>query len=108
MIVKRLNEPNIYNIPPSSSFADNLVLGITRRVRNNFERLSKVTVLLPTRRACTSVRDAFLRLNNGRSMLLPRLRPLGDMGEEELDLSYDKSLGADEETAEMVKIPPSI
>ena len=45
--------------------------------------LARVTVLLPTRRACRSLREAFLRASDGRALLLPSLRPLGDLDSDE-------------------------
>lgn len=64
--------------------------------------LSRVTILLPTRRSIAALRAAFLRLSQGRAMLLPRLRPLGDVDEDELDLTA----GADGATT--LDIPPAI
>ena len=52
-------------------------------------RLSRITVLLPTRRAARSLREAFLRLTGeaagGAPLLLPRMRPIGDLDADELD-----------------------
>ena len=47
--------------------------------------LSRVTVLLPTRRAARSLQDAFLTATDGRAMLLPRIRPISE-GDDELSL----------------------
>ena len=47
---------------------------------------------MPTRRACRALREAFLRRSQGRPLLLPRLRPLGDVDDEELSLSGDVGL----------------
>ena len=62
--------------------------------------LSDVLILLPNRRAVRSLRDAFLRQAGGKSMLLPRIEPIGDVDEDELFLSgnlpqatWDKDLG---------------
>ena len=38
--------------------------------------LSRATVLLPTRRACRTLGEAFLRASGGRPLLLPRIQPL--------------------------------
>jgi len=64
--------------------------------------LSRMTVLLPTRRAARSLADAFLRGGNGRPLLLPRLRPVGDLDPDEL------AFLADETTAESLDVPPAI
>ncbi|MBV8505203.1 MAG: double-strand break repair protein AddB [Alphaproteobacteria bacterium] len=54
--------------------------------------LPRITVLLPTRRAVRSLRDAFLRVAPdgkvvGTPLLLPRMRPIGDLASDELSLS---------------------
>ncbi|MCH8097429.1 MAG: double-strand break repair protein AddB [Proteobacteria bacterium] len=49
--------------------------------------LARVTILLPTRRACRSLAEAFGRLGAGRPLLLPRMMPLGDLDEDEIELS---------------------
>ena len=43
--------------------------------------MADATVLLPTRRACITLRDAFLRVSGGQALVLPRLLPLGDLDE---------------------------
>src|SRR6185437_10336517 len=51
------------------------------------------TILLPTRRAARSLREAFLRACGGRAMLLPRLVPVGDLDSEELAFAGDGDAG---------------
>ena len=53
--------------------------------------LSRMTVLLPTRRACRSLAEAFLRAGNGQPLLLPRLKPVGDLDLDELAFLSDES-----------------
>src|SRR5437764_471978 len=55
-------------------------------------KMARITVLLPTRRAVRSLREAFLRVapdgkEVGSPLLLPRMRPIGDLGSDELSLS---------------------
>ena len=64
--------------------------------------LSRMIVLLPTRRACRSLTEAFLRAGNGKPLLLPRLRPVGDLDLDEL------AFLADESDAEGLDLPPAI
>lgn len=75
--------PTVYTIPAGAPFVDVLARGLIDRYGGDPLAFSRVTVLLPTRRACRSLREAFLRVSDGRAMLLPALRPLGDLGEEE-------------------------
>src|SRR5437868_6565328 len=73
-------------------------------------RLSRMTVLLPTRRAVRSLREAFLRLSGeggeaGTPLLLPRLRPIGDLDADEIGLGLGLSEGGDDPS---LAIPPAI
>ena len=70
----------LYTIPLHRPFADALVAGLLAGDR---DRLGATLLLLPSRRACLTVRDTFLRLSEGRPLLLPRLQPIGDSEGEE-------------------------
>jgi ATP-dependent helicase/nuclease subunit B len=85
--------PHVYSISPCVSFADALVGTLMEKYGATPESLAEITLLLPTRRACRTVRDAFLRRGNGQVMLLPRMHPIGDLDEEELSLSGWKEIG---------------
>ncbi len=78
--------PAIYTIPPSLPFVDALAAGLFSRHGGDPLELSDIIVLLPTRRAILGLREAFLRLS-GRPMLLPAMRPIGDVDEEEFELT---------------------
>lgn len=75
----------IYTIPAGLSFVDVLARGILDEAGDDPLSLARVQILLPTRRACRSLRDAFLRLSD-KPLLLPRMDPIGDVDEEELSL----------------------
>ncbi len=91
----------VYTIPAGLSFVDVLARGIMERAGDDPLSLARIQVLLPTRRACRSLREAFLRLSGGRPLLLPRMNPIGDVDEEELSLSLS---GVEDELA----LPPAI
>ena len=76
-------ERQIYTIPSDIPFLESLAQGLLLRTQYDFAR---TLVLLPTRRACRSLRDTFLSLNDGKPILLPRMQPLGDVDQDELDL----------------------
>ena len=76
--------PEVYNIGAGIPFVDVLATGILAKTDDEAVALAAVTVLLPTRRACRALGEAFLRLSGGRPLLLPKLTPLGDIDEEEL------------------------
>jgi len=78
----------VYSIPAERSFVDALADGLLREWGDDPLALSEVMVLLPTRRACRSLREAFLRRAQGAALLLPRMRPIGDVDVEEMILGF--------------------
>ena len=79
--------PEIYNISAHLSFVDVLAQGVIDRFGDTPLELSEVLILLPNRRAVRSLREAFLRLNDGKSSILPNMQPIGDVDEDGLVLS---------------------
>ncbi len=78
-----VRKPAVFSISPDQPFVDTLARGILEDTGGDPLALSALTVLLPTRRACRALREAFLRLNDGQPLLLPRLMPLSDMAEDD-------------------------
>lgn len=95
---------DVYTIPPDMSFVDALATGLMARYGHDPLTLGRVTVLLPTRRAVKSLREAFLRLTGGQPLLLPAMQPIGDVDEEELVLSGGALGGA----AAALDLPPEM
>ena len=92
----------IFTIPPGLAFVDALAAGLIARAGAGPLDLSRMTVLLPTRRACRALADAFLRAGDRRAAILPRLVPIGDADEDEL------ALAALEGAADALDLPPAI
>jgi ATP-dependent helicase/nuclease subunit B len=67
--------------------------------------LTTATIYLPTRRACRLARDVFLDTLGRNAALLPRIRPIGDIDEDELAFA-DAATGAVAETA--LDLPPAL
>jgi ATP-dependent helicase/nuclease subunit B len=82
-----MTTPNIYTIPPEADFMACLAAGIMADSQAKKIPLIDYRILLPTRRACAILRDAFRHAAHGHSLLLPQLQPLGDMSTEELTLA---------------------
>ena len=78
---------HIYNVPQSCSFVDVLAQKFGLIYQNNPDGLAGLMFLLPNRRACLSLRDAFVRLNGLKPTLLPKIIPIGDLEEDEISLS---------------------
>lgn len=75
--------PNITTIPSSLPFADTLAGGILEKYGRDPLLLANIKILLPNRRACKALQESFLRMSNGKPMLLPDMQPIGDLGDEE-------------------------
>lgn len=97
---------SVYTIPPQRDFVTALARGLFDRFGGAPESLAPVLVLLPTRRACRTLREAFLRLSGGAPLLLPRMRPIGDVDEDDLALSAGDDLPPDD--GSLFETPPAI
>jgi len=93
---------NVFTIPAGIPFAKALAARLLEEHSDKPESLPDILILLPTRRACRTVREAFLQLNEGRPIMLPALQALGDIDEEELSLS----IAGQEGTANLLNLPP--
>lgn len=99
-----VDHPTIYSIPPGIPFVDALALGLLERHTDDPLALSAATILLPTRRACRALTEAFLRRSDGAALLLPRMLPIGETEE------IDPLLAAEDEPGgrDALDLPPSI
>jgi len=80
-----VQSPSIYTIDPSVSFVDALVDGLLAEANGDPLVLSQMVILVPNRRAQRSLQEAFLRKLEHRTTLLPVMRPIGDVDEEEVN-----------------------
>jgi ATP-dependent helicase/nuclease subunit B len=98
-------QSKVYTIAAHRPFLVTLAAGLLEMAGADPLQLPRITVLLPTRRAVRSLRDAFLRIapdgkEVGTPLLLPRMRPIGDLDSDELSLSNGG--------AEDLAVPPPI
>ncbi len=96
-------EPTVFTVPPGIAMVDALAAGLLDRCRDDPLSLGDITVLLPTRRACRSLADAFLRQSGGAALLLPRLQPLGETDETEALFAMEE-----EPVGGIADLPPAI
>ncbi len=103
-------KPRIYSIPAHQPFVDALAGGIASAAGDDPAALAGYRVLLPTRRSCRSLREAFLRLGGGQPTLLPRMTPIGDVDEDDLLLSVDPALDltGDGTAHAALSLPPAV
>ena len=74
----------IWNIPAGTPFVDALANGLIAKANKNKLLLADFMVLLPNRRACRSLAEAFLNQSDCSALLLPRLIPIGEAEDEGL------------------------
>ena len=72
--------PNVLTMPTGAPFLTCLARGLRASLG---DELSSAMILLPTRRAVRELADAFIETSGGRATLLPLMRPLADMDENE-------------------------
>lgn len=86
------DSPRVFTIPSGTPFLDALAATLLAdptlggQLGDSVE-LADITILLPTRRAMRGLADAFLRMGEGRALLLPDIRTLGDVDEDEIVLA---------------------
>jgi ATP-dependent helicase/nuclease subunit B len=98
--------PSVFTIPSHVPFVDALAAGVASSHASADDplALARVLILLPTRRACRALQDAFLRHSGGRALLLPRMVPIGDVDEDALQFDSLALQSADT----WREIPPAI
>lgn len=101
--------PRVFTIPGSLPFLPTLIRALADGTLTPDAPpargplgLAKVTLYLPTRRACPLARDAFLDGLGVEAAVLPRIVPLGDIDEDEL--AFEEAAGA----AEPLDLPPAL
>ncbi|TVQ29723.1 MAG: double-strand break repair protein AddB [Geminicoccaceae bacterium] len=80
----------VYSIPAGEPFAPTLAAGLL--AVHGVAGLARVRLLLPSRRACLVMREAFLLASGGAPLLLPRLVPVGDAAGEMAVVDPDVAL----------------
>lgn len=84
---------NVFNIESHLPFAETLATGILQKYRG--DSLPDIRVFLPNARAKRSLTDAFLKITNGKPIILPRLHSLGDIASESTDFEESLQYGND-------------
>ena len=77
-------DPRWFAIPAHRPFLEDLAAGVLDWLGDQApETLSDATILLPNRRAARAFTSALSALSGDRPVLLPQVRPLGDLEEDE-------------------------
>ncbi len=77
---------NLFTLPPYVPFLDAIAAAWLARGDDPLQ-MARGLILLPTRRAARALADAFLRLSDGKPLLLPRITALGALDEAPLTLA---------------------
>src|SRR5262245_37369083 len=96
---------NLYTVPLHQPFAETVIRYALNLRAGEPEALARALILVPTRRAARALREEALRTAGGDMVLLPRIRPIGDVEEEELlfDLAQDPQL-----LEQFINLPPAM
>lgn len=82
---------NIYNIPLSCSFWDTLAQIYLDKYKEDYLHLASALFLVPNRRACQSLIDAFVRLQGLKPAILPQITPITEIDDESLFFNVFKT-----------------
>ncbi|MAY67205.1 MAG: double-strand break repair protein AddB [Rhodospirillaceae bacterium] len=96
------DRPKVFTIRPDRPFVDVLAESLLSTTGGAPEQLADYRILLPTRRAVRALTEAFLRQAGGRTVLLPRLTPLGDLDGDDL------ALGGEDDAMGGLDLPPAL
>ena len=92
----------VFAIPAGVRFVDALARGLLAANAGAPAALAAITVLLPNRRSCRALIDAFARHSRAGALLLPAVAPIGEIDAEETVLDGDADDSAD------LALPPAI
>lgn len=96
----------IFTISAGRPFARILARRLLEENAARPERLADYRIVLPTRRSCRVLQEAFFK-EAGDALIMPALSPLGDMEDETINLNMVKYPGKDPSFT-MPDIPPAI
>jgi ATP-dependent helicase/nuclease subunit B len=105
-------QPRVFNIPASAAFLPTLIRALAEgRLVPGFPAardplaLATATIYLPTRRACRLARDEFLSALASDAAILPRIVPLGDIDEDDIEFA---EAGASNTSGVALDLPKAI
>jgi ATP-dependent helicase/nuclease subunit B len=101
----------VFSVPSSAPFLRTVITALVDgdlvegfSARSHPERLAEATLYLPTRRAGRMAHEIFLDVLGTDAVLLPRIVPLGDVDEDELDFAQTISPDA----LDPLDMPPAL
>ena len=102
----------IFSIAANRRFVDALAGQLLQEAEDDPLKFADALIFLPTRRACQALGEAFLRHNQGKALILPRLRPIGEVDDAVLSFLPESGFAAEGRTtadsAFADDLPPAI
>jgi ATP-dependent helicase/nuclease subunit B len=105
-------QPHVFTIPASALFLQTLVDALmTGRLVAGFPAsrdplaLADATIYLPTRRACRLAHRVFLDVLKSNAAILPRIVPIGDLDEDDIDFA---AAATGETTGAALELPEAL
>lgn len=97
----RTAAPTVFSIPTGLPFADTLAASLLRDgplggSGGDPLALARTLIFVPTRRAARALGDALIRASGAKATLLPRIRPFGDLDDDEAGLAAPLDLVPDD------------
>jgi ATP-dependent helicase/nuclease subunit B len=80
------DQPNVFTIEPNVRFLGELARGLNVELGVDDFGLSDAIIFLPTRRAARELANEFMKVRDEKSTILPRIRTLGDIEPDDLNL----------------------
>jgi ATP-dependent helicase/nuclease subunit B len=77
----------IYSIAPQENYLRNLAQFILNKTSNDAVLLTKSKVFVPNRRSVTRLKEEFLKLSENNACILPEIYAIGDLDENEFEIS---------------------
>ena len=93
---------NIFKIRLSCSFWDVLAKLYLKRYQENALNLAATIFLVPNRRACLALTNAFIREHGLKPTILPQIIPIADIDDDELFFSQFGISGTVEQTKRII------
>lgn len=93
---------NVFNIRLSCSFWDVLAQIYLKKYKTDTLKLSSVIFLVPNRRACQALTNAFIREQGLTPTILPQIIPIAEIDDDELFFSQFSSGGKVEQTKRVI------
>ena len=84
-----MSRPKVYTIDPNFSFLDTLAAGFLKKISFDREVLAQSIFFLPTQRSVANFASCIKGFFDNKTVILPTIRPLGDLMDEELFFGND-------------------